>query len=142
MDLRWLAEAGYRSHYRAIERVLEPRRGISRRFLDLGCGTGQFAASFPADRYLGVDPTRPYIAFAGEHRPGQFSVMDGSALGLAAHSFDGALVLGVFIICQTRLCGAAWSNCIMRSARRDIAGDRGCATAKPVECAGTYHALA
>ena len=94
--LRWLAEAGYRSHYRAIDRVLEPRRGTSRRFLDLGCGTGQFAASFPADRYLGVDPTRPYIAFAGEHRPGQFSVMDGSALGLAAHSFDGALVLGVF----------------------------------------------
>ena len=94
--LRWLAEAGYRGHYRTIERVLEPRHGSTRRFLDLGCGTGQFAGSFPAERYVGVDPTRPYVAFAAGHRPGHYTVMDGSALGLARHTFDGALVLGVF----------------------------------------------
>ncbi len=94
--LRWLAEAGYHGHYRTIERVLEPRRGSTRRFLDLGCGTGQFAGSFPAERYVGVDPTRPYIAYAAGHRPGHYTVMDGSALGLAGDTFDGALVLGVF----------------------------------------------
>ena len=94
--LRWIAEAGYRGHYQAIERVLDPRYGTSRRFLDLGCGTGQFAGSFPPKRYLGVDPTRPYIAFAAEHRPGRYAVMDGSALALAERTFDGCLVLGVF----------------------------------------------
>ena len=94
--LRWVAEAGYRRHYAAIDAALMPAGADGRRFLDFGCGTGQFAAHFPPDRYVGIDLTRPYIAYAAEHRPGRFSVMDGSALGLAGARFDGALVLGVF----------------------------------------------
>ncbi len=94
--LRWIAEAGYRSHHAAINDALAPGRADRRRFLDFGCGTGQFAADFPADRYVGFDLTRPYIAFAAEHRPGRFMVSDGGALGLADNCFDGALVLGVF----------------------------------------------
>lgn len=92
--LRWIAEAGYRSHYAVIERELAPFRD-RRRFLDLGCGTGQFAPRFPSDRYVGIDPTAPYLTFAAQHRPGAYSQMDGTSLGLRSGTFGGALVLGV-----------------------------------------------
>ncbi|MBA3946471.1 MAG: class I SAM-dependent methyltransferase [Herpetosiphonaceae bacterium] len=94
--LRWIAEAGYVQHHRAIREILAPHATPDRCFLDFGCGTGQFAQDFPADRYVGLDPTRPYITFAAHHRLGQFIVSDGTAAGLAAAQFDGALVLGVF----------------------------------------------
>ncbi|HEX6292609.1 MAG TPA: class I SAM-dependent methyltransferase [Herpetosiphonaceae bacterium] len=94
--LRWVVEAGFRGEHAVIARELVPFQDRERRFLDFGCGTGQFAADFPADRYVGMDLTRPYIAYAGATRPGQYSVMDGSALGLEDASFDAALVLGVF----------------------------------------------
>lgn len=94
--LRWIAEAGYGEHHSIIARELQPQQGEQRRFLDFGCGTGQFAADFPARRYVGMDLTRPYIAFAGRNRPGSFSVMDGARLGLEDASFDATLVLGVF----------------------------------------------
>lgn len=93
--LRWLAEAGYVEHHRAIARALAPHKPDHRRFLDFGCGTGQFTHDFPADRYVGMDLNQPYIAYAGAHRRGAFGVMDGTALALADHSFDGGLVLGV-----------------------------------------------
>ncbi len=94
--LRWIAEAGYGEHHAIISRELQPFEGTERRFLDFGCGTGQFAADFPAQRYVGMDLTQPYIAYAGRHRSGSFSVMDGSCLGLEDASFDASLVLGVF----------------------------------------------
>src|SRR4028118_318589 len=90
--LRWIAEAGYRRHYVEIDRALHPWRPGGRRFLNLGCGTGQFAACFPADRYLGIDPQRAYIDYAVRRRDGTFTVMDGSRLALTPASFDGALV--------------------------------------------------
>ncbi|WP_026370632.1 class I SAM-dependent methyltransferase [Kallotenue papyrolyticum] len=93
--LRWLAEAGFHGEHRVIAHELQPWRDTQRRFLDWGCGTGQFAADFPAERYVGIDLTRPYVRYAAQARPGQFSVMDGSCLGLADASFDAALVLGV-----------------------------------------------
>lgn len=93
--LRWIAEAGFRGEHRVIARELQPWRDRQRRFLDWGCGTGQFAADFPPERYLGIDLTRPYVRHAAQTRPGRFGVMDGSCLGLADASFDAALVLGV-----------------------------------------------
>lgn len=93
--LRWIVEAGFRGEHAVIARELDPFRGADRRFLDFGCGTGQFAADFPADRYVGIDLARAYVEHAGAARPGAFSVMDGGALGLADQSFDAALVLGV-----------------------------------------------
>ena len=94
--LRWIAEAGYRSHYAVIDAELDPIRPDGRRFLDFGCGTGQFAPRFPGDCYVGMDLTRAYVAFAAASRPGAFAVMDGGALGFRPAEFDGALVLGVF----------------------------------------------
>jgi SAM-dependent methyltransferase len=94
--LRWIAEAGYFEHYAVIDRELAPWRDAERRFLDLGCGTGQHARCFPPPRYVGIDPTRPYVEYAAAHRPGSFAVMNGNQLGVGAARFDGALVLGVF----------------------------------------------
>ncbi len=94
--LRWIAEAGYYKHYEVIEHELEPWRDAKRRFIDLGCGTGQHARCFPPRRYIGIDPTRPYIKYAAEHRPGNFTIMNGNELGVMPGGFDGALVLGVF----------------------------------------------
>lgn len=93
--LRWLVEAGFQGEHRVIAQELAPFRDDQRRFLDFGCGTGEFAADFPSGRYVGMDLTLPYVQFAGAARPGSYSVMDGSALGLVAASFDAALVLGV-----------------------------------------------
>ncbi len=93
--LRWIAEAGYYRHYRAIDAALAPVDDTRRLFLDFGCGTGQFAPRFPAERYVGVDFMRPYVRYAAKHRTGRFGVMDGKALGLAPERFDGGLVIGV-----------------------------------------------
>ncbi len=93
--LRWLVEAGFTGEHRVIAEELRPFADTKRRFLDFGCGTGQFAGDFPPERYVGIDLTRPYVEYAGANRRGSYSVMDGSALGLADQSFDAALVLGV-----------------------------------------------
>jgi SAM-dependent methyltransferase len=93
--LRWLVEAGFHGEHKVIAKELQPFLGRERRFLDFGCGTGQFAEDFPSDRYVGMDLTRPYVEYAQQERPGSYSVMDGSALGFADGSFDAGLVLGV-----------------------------------------------
>lgn len=93
--LRWLAEAGYQGERMAIARELRPWAGDSRRFLDLGCGTGAFAAEFPAGRYVGFDLAQGYLQFAARHRPGQFLVSSAQGLALGDAAFDAALVCGV-----------------------------------------------
>jgi SAM-dependent methyltransferase len=93
--LRWVAEAGFHGEREVIARELRPWHGDARRFLDLGCGTGEFAGEFPAGRYVGIDPSRGYLRFAAGHRPGSFLASSGESLPFADGSFDAALVLGV-----------------------------------------------
>ncbi|RRR74524.1 MAG: class I SAM-dependent methyltransferase [Candidatus Viridilinea halotolerans] len=93
--LRWLVEAGYGGERLAIARELRPWAGDQRRFLDLGCGTGEFAPDFPPERYVGVDPAAGYVRFAGQHRPGSYLVSLGQQLPLRDASFDAALICGV-----------------------------------------------
>ncbi len=93
--LRWVVEAGFSGERLAIARELRPWAGDGRRFLDLGCGTGEFAGEFPAERYVGVDPSVGYLRFAGGNRPGSFVASTGEQLALADASFDAALVCGV-----------------------------------------------
>lgn len=94
--LRWIVEAGFHGERAVIARELGPLMVDGQAFLDFGCGTGEFAGEFPADRYVGVDLTQTYVQFAGATRPGRFGVMDGSALAFSDARFDAALVLGVF----------------------------------------------
>jgi SAM-dependent methyltransferase len=93
--LRWVVEGGFVGEHRVIAAELRPFADAERRFLDFGCGTGQFAADFPAERNVGMDKTRPDVEYAAANRPGGYGVMDGSALALADATFDAALVLGV-----------------------------------------------
>ncbi|HEU4327393.1 MAG TPA: methyltransferase domain-containing protein [Roseiflexaceae bacterium] len=95
--LRYVVEAGFHGEKAVIARELEPWRDAgARRFLDFGCGTGEFAASFPPDAYVGLDIARHYVRYAAHARPGSYLVTSGAAAGLKDASFDAALVLGVF----------------------------------------------
>lgn len=93
--LRWLVEAGFTGEHLAIARELRPWRGDHRRFLDLGCGTGEFAADFPPHRYVGIDPSLTYLRFAVQRRPGTYLAASGDALPFADQTFDAGLILGV-----------------------------------------------
>lgn len=93
--LRWVAEAGFRGERRLIARQLGPQLGPGARVLDLGCGTGEFAAALAPAMYVGVDVNLGYVTWAGAHRPARFAAMNGRALGFPAATFDAAMVVGV-----------------------------------------------
>ncbi len=93
--LRWLAEAGFTGEHLAIARELRPWHGDQRRFLDIGCGTGEFAVDFPAHRYFGIDPSLTYLRYAIRHRPGTYLAASGAALPFTDQTFDAGLILGV-----------------------------------------------
>jgi SAM-dependent methyltransferase len=106
--LRRLVEDGFRGERAAIARELDPwRENEPRTFLDLGCGTGEFAPCFPAARYVGVDLSREYIRFAARAHRGHFAVSDSSLLAMESQRFDAALVLGILhhlpdeVVCAT-----------------------------------------
>ncbi|HNP87287.1 MAG: class I SAM-dependent methyltransferase [Chloroflexi bacterium SZAS-1] len=95
--LRRAVENGFRGEKEVIARELDPWRDVgAREFLDFGCGTGEFAPSFPPAHYTGVDLASYYVRYAGQHYPGRFAVASGDAIGLGSGRFDAALVLGVF----------------------------------------------
>ena len=95
--LRRAVENGFRGEKEVIARELDPWRDVgAREFLDFGCGTGEFAPSFPPAHYTGVDLANYYVRYAGQHYPGRFAVASGDAIGLGSGRFDAALVLGVF----------------------------------------------
>lgn len=93
--LRWIVEAGFHGERLAIARELRPWVGDMRRFLDFGCGTGEFAGEFPPGRYVGIDLSTTYLRFAGSHRSGSYLASSGAGLALADGSLDAALILGV-----------------------------------------------
>ncbi len=95
--LRRVVEDGFDAEKDVITRELQPWRDAGqRRFIDFGCGTGEFSTCFPPESYVGVDIARHYIHYASRRRPGRYAVMSGAGLGFASGSFDGGLVLGVF----------------------------------------------
>lgn len=94
--LRRIVEDGFRGEKRVIEQELDPWHDVGkRRFLDLGCGTGEFAPCFPPDHYVGVDLSVTYLRFANRTYQGHFAASDGSRLAFPNQHFDAALVLGV-----------------------------------------------
>lgn len=94
--LRRIVENNYRGERAAIADELAPWLDVGeRRFLDFGCGTGEFVPSFPQQSYLGVDLSAGYVRYAATQSRARFGVMDGRALALRDGSFDAALIMGV-----------------------------------------------
>ncbi|NTW97612.1 MAG: methyltransferase domain-containing protein [Oscillochloris sp.] len=108
--LRWIVEAGFQGERLTIARELRPWAGDTRRFLDFGCGTGEFAGEFPASRYVGIDLSTTYLRFAGSHRHGSYLASSGEGLALADASFDAALVLGVIHHLPDQVASAAMAE--------------------------------
>lgn len=94
--LRRIVENNYVGERKTIAEELTPwLEAGERRFLDFGCGTGEFARSFPRRNYIGVDLSRGYIRYAATQSPMPFAVMDGRNLALRDASFDAVLIVGV-----------------------------------------------
>lgn len=108
--LRRIVEAGFAGERMAIARELRPWAGDQRRFLDFGCGTGEFAPEFPPERYVGIDLSTIYLRFAADNRPGAYLASSGAGLALAAGSFDAALVVGVLHHLPDQVAAAAMAE--------------------------------
>ena len=64
--------------------------------LDLGCGTGEYAPLFSAERYVGLDLSPPFVRYASARLRGfTFLVGDGERLPFPDDGFHRVLVNGV-----------------------------------------------
>jgi ubiquinone/menaquinone biosynthesis C-methylase UbiE len=64
--------------------------------LDLGCGTAEFCRCFAPEKYLGIDISEKYIAFAKRRHPEySFMVAVGQRLSLPSKRFPQILINGV-----------------------------------------------
>ncbi len=69
--------------------------------LDIGCGTGAFAPLFLKSAYYGIDIAPHYIAYAQQHKKGNFKVMDATRLEFPDEMFDYALIMAVLHHCDS-----------------------------------------
>ena len=91
--LRKLPEFDYRRTKECIRRILGDRGGA---LLDLGCGTGEYAPLFSANRYVGLDMSLPFVRYATRRlRDFTFLVGDGERLPFPDDLFHRVLVNGV-----------------------------------------------
>lgn len=65
------------------------------RVLDVGCGTGRHTDIF-ANRMVGVDLSRAYMAHAKRHHAAKFCTMDAGSLAFADATFDLVYAVGLF----------------------------------------------
>jgi len=91
--LRRIIELNFVPEKRLIRRLL-PRRSRAR-YLDLGCGTGQFCPLFEKAGYWGIDLSADYLGYANRQNPGHFSRMDATQLAFRDSLFDGVLVMAI-----------------------------------------------
>lgn len=108
--LRRLVEAGFHGERLAIARELRPWHGDQRRILDLGCGTGEFAAEFAPAGYIGIDVSMTYLRDAAARHRGNFLAAGGDALPLQDACCDAALIVGVLHHLPDALASAAMSE--------------------------------
>ena len=92
--LRKLPERNYRATKSRIAAVRD--RATGARVLDVGSGTGEFAALFEPDNYLGVEVNERYVRFASRLHPDhRFECADATAWSGRGGKFDLVLVNGV-----------------------------------------------
>ncbi|MCA9038190.1 MAG: class I SAM-dependent methyltransferase [Planctomycetaceae bacterium] len=96
-SLRWVLEGGFVQHRQIIKSHLSSTgRDVAWKVLDIGCGTGLYAAHFPANQYVGIDISPVYTNAARskfpEHR---FETGDARQLTFKGDDFDAAFISGV-----------------------------------------------
>ncbi|MGH7287987.1 MAG: class I SAM-dependent methyltransferase [Myxococcota bacterium] len=92
--LRKLPEANYRATKARLSALRD--RIAPERVIDLGCGTGEFAALFAPAGYLGLDIHPGYVRFAARaHRQHRFVCADALGWTGDGRPFDLALTNGV-----------------------------------------------
>ena len=91
--LRKLPEFDYRRTKERIRRILGDESGT---VLDLGCGTGEYAELFSANRYVGLDLSPHFVRYASARLPGfVFLVGDAQRLPFEDDRFHRVLVNGI-----------------------------------------------
>lgn len=91
--LRSFLEGGFRGHHQLL--ALELPSSV-RSVLDIGCGTGIYAAHFDAARYQGIDISQDYVLAASDKFPSHsFQVMDARHMSFPDEQFDAAFISGV-----------------------------------------------
>lgn len=91
--LRYLLEGGFREHHRLLQQYLPAGTG---RVLDIGCGTGIYAAHFAPADYLGIDVSADYVQAAARRCPDhRFVVMNACHMQLPDQPFAAAFISGV-----------------------------------------------
>jgi ubiquinone/menaquinone biosynthesis C-methylase UbiE len=90
--LRKIPELNYRQTKKKIRSYLEQDLLT----LDLGCGTAEFCRCFAPEKYLGIDISEKYVAFAKKRYPQySFAVAVGQNLCLRSQRFPQILINGV-----------------------------------------------
>ena len=82
---------------RCLRRVLQPE--ASGRVLDVGCGTGRYAALWDC-RYVGLDTDAAYLRFARRQYGDHFLQADAARLPMASRRFDAVFCVGVLHHCD------------------------------------------
>ncbi len=91
--LRKIIEVNFSEQKRIIKETFDFNN--SKKILDIGCGTGEFADLFSKFDYYGIDISAPYIKYAAKKKSGSFKVMDATELEFSDNSFDYILIMAI-----------------------------------------------
>jgi SAM-dependent methyltransferase len=92
---RWQWRQKGRYYHKNLERYLQLTIPAGASVLEIGCGTGEFLASLPAERKMGIDISPAMIALARQNHPGiEFREGDLESLELN-QTFDYILLVNV-----------------------------------------------
>lgn len=91
--LRKIVEINFRKQKRIIRETFGLDNG--KKFLDIGCGTGEFSGLFSGFDYYGIDISPAYIDYAARKKRGSFKVMDATKLEFPDNSFDDILIMAI-----------------------------------------------
>jgi len=91
--LRKIIELNFNKQKRIIKETFD--FNDSKKVLDIGCGTGEFANLFSKFDYYGIDISIKYIKYAAENNKGNFKVMDATKLEFPDNNFNYILIMAI-----------------------------------------------
>lgn len=91
--LRKIIEVDFSKQKQIIRKIFDFNN--SKKILDIGCGTGEFADLFSKFDYYGIDISATYIRYAAKRKRGSFKTMDATKLEFSDDSFDYILIMAI-----------------------------------------------